>query len=303
MHKAIQSYLADLIPLLNKNGLTIANEREIAYGTQIELVREQDSILLNIYHSVKKGISVVINAKSNNPLKPVLERCITPVMSIDSVPQHNWQHWVGSDECGKGDFFGPLIVCGFYLDKKDLNTIKKIGVYDSKKLKQEQIIAIAKELYKQFNNNIECLILKPTKYNELYANFAGQHKNLNDLMAWAHSKVLDNLINKHQQIEGVFIDQFSPSKKASMMLKKLHPQMQIIERPDGEQDYAVAAASIIARYQLLQSFELMSRFYKMKFKMGAGAGVKTTAQSFIKLYGKDRLGEVIKLHFKTTNEL
>jgi ribonuclease HIII len=259
--------------------------------------------LLNIYHSVKKGISVVINGKSNNPLKPVLERCITPVMSIDSVPQHNWEHWVGSDECGKGDYFGPLIVCGFYLDKKDLSTIKKIGVCDSKKLKQEQIIAIAKELYKQFNDNIECLILKPTKYNELYANFVAQHKNLNDLMAWAHSKVLDNLIKKHQKIEGVFIDQFSPSKKASQMLRKLHPQMQIIERPDGEQDYAVAAASIIARYQLLQTFQTMSRFYKMQFKMGAGAGVKTTAQSFIKQYGKNRLGEVLKLHFKTTKEL
>ena len=30
---------------------------------------------------------------------------------------------MGSDETGKGDYFGPLIVCGFYLDKKDKDSV------------------------------------------------------------------------------------------------------------------------------------------------------------------------------------
>ena len=219
------------------------------------------------------------------------------------MPQHNWQHWVGSDECGKGDYFGPLIVCGFYLDVKDKDKLLKIGVCDSKKLKRDQIIDVAKQLYHDFAQNIECLVLKPKKYNELYANFAAQGKNLNDLLAWCHSKILDNIIKRHEQIEGVFIDQFSTAKKASALLKKLHPDMQIMERPDGERDLAVAAASIIARYQLLQSFQSMNRFYKLTFPMGAGSGVKDTAREFSAQYSKERLTEVVKLHFKTTKEL
>jgi len=303
MHKAIQSYLADLLPLCSKEGLQLSNEREIPYGVQLEFASGNDSILLNVYYSIKKGISTVVGSKNKNPLKAKLESLLGIQSKPETIPQHNWQHWVGSDETGKGDYFGPLIVCGFYLDKKDTAKLIKIGVCDSKKLKKDQINEVAKKLYHDFPNNIECLVLKPAKYNELYANFAGQRKNLNDLLAWCHSKILDNLIKRHKVIEGVFIDQFSTAKKASGLLKKLHPEMQIIERPDGEQDLAVAAASIIARYQLLQSFQTMNRFYKIKFPMGAGSGVKTTGKAFIEQYEKKRLGEVAKLHFKTTKEL
>jgi ribonuclease HIII len=283
--------------------LQLTNEREIPYGVQLEFSAGKETILLNVYHSDKKGISTVIGAKNNNHLRAKLQSCLGVKITPEEVPQHSWNHWVGSDECGKGDYFGPLIVCGFYLDKKDREKLIKIGVCDSKKLKKEQIIDIAKQLYHDFAANIECLILKPQKYNELYANFASQGKNLNDLLAWCHSKILDNLIKRHHKIEGVFIDQFSAARKASALLKKLHPDMQIMERPDGERDLAVAAASIIARYQLLQSFQSMARFYKLKFPMGAGKSVITTAREFSAQYNKERLAEVAKLHFKTTKEL
>jgi len=79
--------------------------------------------------------------------------------------------------------------------------------------------------------------------------------------------------------------------------------MQTMERPDGERDLAVAAASIIARYQLVQSFQTMTRFYKLKFPMGASQGTIETGKVYITQYGIDRLNEVAKLHFKTTKEL
>jgi ribonuclease HIII len=303
MHKAIQAYLADLLPLCGKEGLQFSNEKEIAYGVQLEFADGKHTILLNVYHSAKKGLSTVISAKNNNPLKPRLESCLGIQSREEIIPQHNWQHWVGSDECGKGDFFGPLIVCGFYLDGKDKEKLLKLGVSDSKKLKKDRINTIAKQLYHDFAPNVECLVLKPKKYNELYTSFAGQGKNLNDLLAWCHSKILDNLIKRHSVIEGVFIDQFSHARKASALLKKLHPDMQIMERPDGERDLAVAAASIIARYQLLQSFQSMTRFYKLKFPMGASQSVITAGKAFIAQYGKDRLSEVAKLHFRTTGLL
>ena len=303
MHKVIQEYLADLLPQCSKEGLLLSDEREIAYGVQLEFADGNDTILLNVYHSEKKGISTVVSAKAHNPLKSKLEKCLGVKTIIETIPQHNWKTWIGSDECGKGDYFGPLIVCGFYLDKKDRDKLIKLGVCDSKKLRKDQIDAVAKQLYHDFASNIECLILKPQKYNELYASFAKQSKNLNDLLAWCHSKVLDNLIKRKLNPQGVFIDQFSTAKKASALLHKLHPDMAIIERPDGEQDLAVAAASIVARYQLVQSFKYMERFYRLKFPLGAGKNVPEAAKTFINQYGKERLGEVAKLHFKTTKEL
>lgn len=303
MQKAIQDYLADLLPMCSKAGLQLNGEREIPYGVQLEFTSGNDSILLNVYYSIKKGISTVIGARSSNPLRKVLEQCLGKQSVTQEVPQHDWSHWVGSDETGKGDYFGPLIVCGFYLDKKDREKLIKIGVCDSKKLRKDQINDAAKQLYHDYKDNIECLVLKPQKYNELYANFTSQGKNLNDLLAWCHSRILDNLIKRHAVIEGVFIDQFSAAKKASGLLKKLHHDMQIMERPDGERDLAVAAASIIARYQLVQSFQSMTRFYKLKFPMGAGSSTLEAGKAFIAQYGKARLNEVAKLHFKTTKEL
>ncbi|MFO7659974.1 MAG: hypothetical protein R6V77_03590, partial [Candidatus Cloacimonadaceae bacterium] len=130
MHKAIQNYLADLLPVCSKEGLQLSSEREIPYGVQLEFASGNDSILLNVYYSIKKGISTVIGAKNNNPLRAKLQSCLGLNITIDEVPQHTWQHWVGSDECGKGDYFGPLIVCGFYLDLKDRAKLIKLGVCD-----------------------------------------------------------------------------------------------------------------------------------------------------------------------------
>jgi ribonuclease HIII len=303
MNKQIQAYLADLLPLCAKEGLQLSGEREIPYGVQLEFTSGDNSILLNVYHSEEKGISTVIGAKNGNPLRPALEKCLGIKTIAEIIPQHGWRVWIGSDETGKGDYFGPLIVCGFYLELKDKDKLVRLGVCDSKKLRKDQINTIAKQLYHDFPGRIECLVLKPQKYNELYASFASQKKNLNDLLAWCHSKVLDNLIKRHSMPEGVFIDQFSHARKASALLKKLHPELPVMERPDGEQDLAVAAASIVARYQLLQSFQSMTRFYKLKFPLGASSSVSDAAHEFIAQYGKDRLGEVAKLHFKTTREL
>jgi ribonuclease HIII len=185
----------------------------------------------------------------------------------------------------------------------DVDKLIKIGVCDSKQLSDKQIVPIAKKLYADYQNRSQSLILKPAKYNEIYASFVSQKKNLNDLLAWQHGKNIENLLKLHPEAQGVLIDQFSPSKKASSQVRKSFPDIQIVERPGAEADLAVAAASIMARYQLINAFESMGNFYQMKFQKGAGAGVKTIARAFVAQYGKDRLGEVAKLHFKTTLEL
>jgi ribonuclease HIII len=47
----------------------------------------------------------------------------------------------------------------------------------------------------------------------------------------------------------------------------------------------------------------MRKFYQLNFPQGANGNVIKYAQDFIKQYGEKRLGEVAKLHFKTTNQI
>ena len=41
---------------------------------------------------------------------------------------------IGTDESGKGDFFGPLVIAGVLVDEKNAQHFLNLGIKDSKKL-------------------------------------------------------------------------------------------------------------------------------------------------------------------------
>jgi ribonuclease HIII len=44
-----------------------------------------------------------------------------------------YSSWIGTDESGKGDYFGPLVVAGVLVDKDNYAFFQELGVKDSKK--------------------------------------------------------------------------------------------------------------------------------------------------------------------------
>ena len=106
------------------------------------------------------------------------------------LPFANQAH-MGSDESGKGDFVGPLCVVAFYANQEDLIKLQSMGVRDSKTLDARSIGLLAKQLRSEFTYH--AVILKPEKYNELYASF----KNLNKLLAMKNLKRSLNMISNH----------------------------------------------------------------------------------------------------------
>ena len=42
--------------------------------------------------------------------------------------------WIGTDEAGKGDYFGPLVVAGFALERSRVELLAELAVGDSKTL-------------------------------------------------------------------------------------------------------------------------------------------------------------------------
>jgi len=304
MHKELEKYLSHLLPELQKTGITIEEQIELQYGIQLRVSRHNYKSILNIYYSHKKGITPVPMGPNNSLKKLLCDLCkFQEELDLKLPPMHTWNAWIGSDECGKGDYFGPLVVCAFAFERKQEEEFKHIGVTDSKKLNNDEIIRIAKYLYKNYANCIHCIVIKPEKYNELIAKFKAQKKNLNDLLAWLHSTAIIALQKKHPESEGVLVDQFSLSQKTRFTLLEKQFPLPCIERTGAEIDPAVAAASIIARYQFLEAFAAMRTFYQLNFPQGAQRIVIKFAQDFIHQYGEKRLGEVAKLHFKTTSQI
>lgn len=121
---------------------------------------------------------------------------------------------IGTDESGKGDFFGPLVVAGVMVDEKAAKLFIEAGIKDSKKVTDKKILTL-EPLIKQ-NSVYSVVPISNGKYNELYANI----KNLNKLLAWGHARVIENILEK-QSCEYALSDKFGDESliKSALMKK------------------------------------------------------------------------------------
>lgn len=300
MDRKIINFVAKLLKKTEAEGLRLTDEKPMKYGVQLFFSQDDNLIPLNVYYSKKKGISHVIGGSPNNTLRPILQKVFNKnTEQLDS--DHDWVFWAGTDESGKGDFFGALVVCGFIVHKNESEQLRELGVLDSKKLNDKKIIKIATKLQRDFNKNFEVIVLRPAKYNELYGDFRKQGKKLNELLAWMHSRIIINLHEEHN-FEGAVVDKFASDRTLISSLKGMR-KIKLQHKIKAEQDMAVAAASILARYFFLKSLKVLSKKYKMEFSKGASKKVVKNAQQFADKFGKNELVNVAKIHFKTYDRI
>ncbi|PQB60130.1 ribonuclease HIII, partial [Enterococcus faecium] len=112
---------------------------------------------------------------------------------------------LGSDEVGNGSYFGPLTVCAAYVKRDQLAELRKLGVRDSKELKDSQIIQLADILKKTIPYKL--LVLSPEKYNEIQPKY-----NAVRMKVALHNQAIHLLLKKiePEKPEAILIDQFTP---------------------------------------------------------------------------------------------
>jgi len=110
--------------------------------------------------------------------------------------------WIGSDESGKGDYFGPLVVAAVAITKDNWRVLETLGVQDSKNLSDTRAFALAAELRPAFPNDV--VVIMPPRYNQLWSKFG----NVNKLLAWAHARAIENVVEKSPQATAAVADQF-----------------------------------------------------------------------------------------------
>ena len=203
---------------------------------------------------------------------------------------------IGVDESGKGDYFGPLIIAGVYVDETNRQKFIDLGIKDSKKLTD---IAIRKMAIEIKNNAIFSVVtIGPQKYNELYAKF----KNLNKLLAWGHARVIENILEK-QKAEYALSDKFGDEALIRNALMENGRKIRLEQRTKAESDIAVACGSVIARYEFVKNLTELSRQIGIDLPKGASEKVLQTGKLIYQKYGEQGLTRVAKIHFKTTSEI
>jgi len=208
---------------------------------------------------------------------------------LEAVPTETL---VGSDECGKGDFFGPLIVCAVRLEPEQAAELASSGVMDSKKLTDERALQLGGALRGVVPFSIQRL--DPPQYNERYAII----RNVNLLLADLHADAIRELAKPGM---AVLIDQFSKKDLFAERLGDLG--LRIEQRPRAEANLAVAAASIIAREEFLTCMDQLSAEAGLTLRKGAGAPTDNAAVEYARMHGFDALGQVAKLHFKNREKV
>jgi len=206
----------------------------------------------------------------------------------------------GVDESGKGDFFGPLVISGVYVDRGIARKLLDAGVQDSKRIGSDaRIRTLGQIIRKTAGGLIETVLIGPARYNELYEKFG----NLNSLLGWGHARVIENLLAKKPDCPRALSDQFADGRVIKQSLLQHGRKIDIQQRPKAESDIAVAAASILAREAFIGWLERRGKELGLRLERGISASVKETAKKLVEKNGPRRLREVAKVHFRTAHEI
>ena len=215
---------------------------------------------------------------------------------VDGTPR------IGVDESGKGDFFGPLVVAGVYVNRRVAESWAELGIQDSKNIKSDRKIA---ELAAKITATPGCISSVVPIGNEAYNRLHKKMRTVNRMLAWGHSRVIENLLKRRSEMkpipERVIIDQFARDEKTvSSALMDLGREIELVQKHKAEADLAVAAASILARDGFVKKLSAIGKPFEMEFPKGASAAVDKAAREFVAKWGADELDTVSKAHFRTS---
>ena len=206
----------------------------------------------------------------------------------------------GVDESGKGDFFGPLVVAGVYVDRGIARKLIDAGVQDSKRIGSDaRIRVLAETIRKRTAGLIETVLIGPERYNELYQKFG----NLNKLLGWGHARVIENLLAKKSDCPRALSDQFADPRVIEQSLLRHGRKIDIEQRTKAESDIAVAAASILAREAFINWLERRGKELGLRLERGVSANVKEAAKKLVEMNGPQVLRGLAKVHFRTAHEI
>ena len=202
---------------------------------------------------------------------------------------------VGSDETGKGDYFGPLVVAAVRATPDDADWLRAQKVADSKTIAD----ARAHRLAALIEERLDCAIvsLEPVEYNRRHAEVG----NVNVILGELHARAIGALLGRHDDVKLVIVDRFSDDRHvlAPLQAAGITPP-RVVQVPRAERHPAVAAASVVARAAFLDGLARCSDDSGTDLHKGAGSPVDVAARRVVAIGGRALLGRVAKLHFKNT---
>lgn len=313
--------LNSIIAILAQRGIRVDWDA-IQYGVKIEASAGDKKTAAGVlYYSPKKSkyswvTGKVKDKKTGTALESAVKQSISGKLNIAPSPSNNGTQfnkqslpaneqslktWIGTDEAGKGDLFGPLVVAGFIADWKVVPDLVKMGVRDSKKLSSEKIEEIADKLQELYEDRISIIELEPFWYNQEYPKFKTSG-GINGLLGWGHVAAIGELIRSDFNIDAAVIDKFGGFNRLQQSFEPGINYPRIILREKAEDNPAVAAGAILAR----NAYDRARIRMKDEIGFVPHAGSSSEAQNdLLKLNdsNSDQLHRFVKTHFAPVQKI
>ena len=300
----------DLKERLKAHNINIGSFKEINYGLQFSAEVMGASHTIRIYDSKKNGVKpdfsqvinqqalqavmdAIYNEKAENSSPKVMGQTLGKDIALSDIEGNPL---IGTDESGKGDYFGPLVIAAVYAGPEEKQMLRRLGADDSKKLKDLKIAVMAQEIKKLCRH--EMVVVANPRYNEIYSKIG----NLNKLLAWGHARAIENIL-ADTDCGLALSDQFGNPALIQNALMEKGRNIHLEQRHRAEENVVVAAASILARNEFVERMKELEERYSMSFPKGASGMTVAAAREFVGRYGREALCNVAKLHFKITPEI
>jgi ribonuclease HIII len=268
-----------------------------SFFSDVKINRENYKIL--VYFG-KKGIKTILQGDTKSPSYSMLSEMLFDKSFFNTKveTEQEPEEYIGTDESGKGDYFGPLVIAGAFINESLKVKLPVNEIKDSKLLTDQNILTLAPKLRNILDDKFDIVMITPQKYNQLYQSF----NNLNKLLAWGHSTVIENVLNK-QNTKTVISDKFADDRLILNALKEKGKLVNLIQTTKAERFLGVAIASILAREKFLHWFINVKKKLNITLPKGASSSVNKTAKELANKHGKEYLENLVKLHFKITKEI
>ena len=203
----------------------------------------------------------------------------------------------GSDESGKGDYFGPLVVAAVVVTPEQESELQRAGVRDCKQMADGAILRAAVAIRKLCPHAV--CALSPAEYNARHE----AEGNVALFLSTMHAEALAEAIRGADGTARVVIDQFTFAERLEAALQEAGVDLPVEIRPKAEDNPAVAAASVVARAEFLIGLEKLGGDHGLVLPKGASRKVEQVARGIFRSGGMKELEALAKIHFKTTTRV
>ncbi len=204
---------------------------------------------------------------------------------------------VGSDESGKGDYFGPMVVAAVVVEPGQEGDLARAGVRDCKQMADSAVLRSAVAIRELCPHAV--IRLDPPDYNKAHATDG----NVAIFLARMHAEAIAQAVAVAPACERVVIDQFTFASRLEEALANVGVDLEVEIRPKAEDNPAVAAASVLARAEFLIALKELGAEWGITLLKGASAAVERVARELFRAGGHDALDAVAKTHFRTTQRV